>query len=464
MEKANSESGSFRDPSGQVYLINGHVYRSVMPKAADDFKFVRSTGLIDKWVAQGRIISETVVDSSVLGDLGKDASYVLEHPRLPFISYPYEWSFPALKAAALLQLDLHLEALEHGVTLSDASAYNIQFYGTKPVFIDSLSFRRYREGEFWIGHRQFCEQFINPLLLRALSGLPHNAWYRGAFEGISAQELRPLLRWRHMFSWNILTHVVMQARFQSRATGRSDAEQKIKNQKLPLVAFQQMLRSLRKWISKLEPADTGKTVWANYAEDNSYNSEEAQLKRLFVAHFTKHLMPEALWDIGCNTGDYSKAALEAGAKSIIGFDSDQGALDLAFSRATIENLNLLPLFMDAANQSPSQGWAQSERMGLRQRANADGILALAVVHHLAIGRNIPLQDVVAWLVSMAPEGIIEFIQKSDPMVQALLRLREDIFDDYSEEAFVSHLESSANIVKSVTVSATNRRLYWFKRH
>ena len=196
-------------------------------------------------------------------------------------------AIPALKAAALLQLDLHIEALEHGVTLSDASAYNIQFYGTQPIFIDSLSFRRYREGEFWMGHRQFCEQFVNPLLLRALSGVPHNAWYRGALEGVTAQELRPMIRWHHMLSWNILTHVVMQARFQSQASNQASAKQQIGSRKLPLVAFQQMLRSLRKWIAKLEPADTGKTVWANYAEDNSYNSEEAQLKRLFVSEFTK---------------------------------------------------------------------------------------------------------------------------------------------------------------------------------
>jgi len=463
IKKTLSVGGSFRDPSGRVYLVDGHVYRSVMPGAAEDFKFVRTTGLIDKWVECGKVIAETIVDPSVLGSAGKGASCVLEHPRLPCVSYPYEWPFPALKAAALLQLDLHIEALQHGVTLSDASAYNIQFRGTQPVFIDSLSFRRYREGEFWLGHRQFCEQFVNPLLLRALSGLPHNAWYRGALEGISAQELRPLLKWRHMLSWNILTHVVMQARFQSQASSQANAKQKLNNRKLPLVAFQQMLRGLRKWIAQLEPADTGKTVWANYAEDNSYNSEEAQLKRLFVSEFTKSLMPEMLWDIGCNTGDYSKVALETGAKCVVGFDADQGALDLAFSRANTEDFNLLPLFMDAANQPPSQGWAQSERMGLMQRADANGILALAVVHHLAIGRNIPLQDIVDWLVSMAPEGVIEFVQKSDPMVQALLRLREDIFDDYNEEAFVKYLEDRADIVKSATVSASHRRLYWFKR-
>jgi len=399
----------------------------------------------------------------VLGVDGEGARYVLEHPMLPFISYPYEWSFPALKAAALLQLDVHLEALDHGVTLSDASAYNIQFRGPRPVFIDSLSFRRYREGEFWMGHRQFCEQFVNPLLLRALLGVTHNSWYRGALEGISAQELRPLLRWSHKFSWNILTHVVMQARLQGRATSQFSAEYRIRRRKLSPLAFRQMLRGLRKWIAKLEPADTGKTVWADYAGCNNYKSEETQAKRNFIGDFSRSLQPDVLWDIGCNTGDYSKAALESGATYVVGFDLDQGALNLAYYRAIDENLNFLPLYLDAANQSPSQGWAQSERRGLTERASADGILALAVVHHLSIGRNIPLQEVVDWLVAMAPEGVIEFVQKSDPMVQSLLRLREDIFDDYSEESFVHYLERKADIVRFATVSGANRRLFWFRR-
>jgi ribosomal protein L11 methylase PrmA len=463
MEMTRPDTGSFRDPGGRVFVIDGHVYRSVMPTAVDDYEFVRSTGLIQKLIGNGQVIPETVVDPKVLGAYGAHAHYVLEHPMLPIISYPYEWSFPALKAAALLQLDVHLTALAHGVTLSDASAYNIQFRGPRPVFIDSLSFRRYREGEFWIGHRQFCEQYINPLLLRALIGVPHNSWYRGALEGIRAQELCPLLRWSHKFSWNVLTHVVMQARLQGRATNQLRAEYRIRKRKLSPLALRQILRGLRKWIAKLEPADTAKTVWADYAGCNSYESEGMQAKHDFVADFSRSLQPDVLWDIGCNTGDYSKAALESGATFVVGFDSDQDALNLAFERAIKENLNFLPLYMDAANQSPSQGWAQSERSGLMQRASADGILALAVVHHLSIGRNVPLQSVVDWLVEMAPEGIIEFVQKSDPMVQSMLRLRDDIFSDYSEDSFVRFLKRKADIVRVATVSSANRRLFWFRR-
>lgn len=458
-----TEAGSFRDPAGQIHKIDGRVFRTVMPYGLEDYEFVRSTGLISRLIERGQLISEKQVDPKVLGEIGVKASYVLEHPVLPFISYPYEWSFAMLKAAAIHHLDIHLCALEYGVTLSDATAYNIQFKGAAPLFIDSLSFRRYQEGEFWLGHRQFCEQFLNPLLLRSYTGIPHNSWYRGGMEGISAEDLSHVLPFHRKLSLNVLMHVVMQARFQSQSGSQLDAERVIEKRKLALTGFRQMLQGLKKWISKLEPMGKGKTVWQEYAQDNSYSSDESEMKRKFITEFTHSVTPKIIWDVGCNTGEYAETALLAGANFAVGFDFDQGALDLAYLRAESKNLSFLSLFLDASNPAPSQGWAQKERPGLMQRNNADGILALALVHHLVIGKNIPLAWVVDWIVCLAPQGVIEFVQKSDPMVQELLRLREDIFDDYNEDTFFRVLENKANIVRSETVSASGRRLFWFKR-
>lgn len=464
MGNGGGTGASFRDPAGQVYLLDGRVLRTVMPSAIADFEFVRSTGLIDKLVKRGQLIAETIVDRDLLGEAGEKASIVLEHPTLPYISYPYEWSFSALKKAAILHLDIHLAALEYGVNLSDASAYNIQFRGAQPIFIDSLSFRRYREGEFWLGHRQFCEQFLNPLLLRSLIGVAHNGWYRGEMEGISAQTLTKVLPFHRKFSFNVFIHVVMQARLQSRAGCQIDAEQVVSERKLPMNSFKQMLTGLRKWIAKLEPAGNSTTTWEMYEKNNSYSATEAKSKEQFIAEFIRAIEPKIAWDIGCNTGEYSQTMLDSGAGAVVGFDFDQGALDLAFSRSASGSMNFLPLFLDVANPTPSQGWAQKERSGLIERADADGIIALALVHHLAIGRNIPLSWIVEWLVSLAPEGIVEFVPKDDPMVQELLRLREDIFDGYSVEAFERAFVEKAFIVQTETISTTGRRLIWFRRH
>ncbi len=465
MSEAQIVAGSFRDRSGQVYRRDGGIFRTVMERAAADYEFVRDTGLVGRLAAKGQVLAATEVDRTMLGHAGAAARYLLEHPVIRFVSWPYEWPFPALKAAALLHLDVQIEALDAGVALSDASAYNVQFVGARPVFIDYLSFRRYRDGEIWAGHRQFCEQFLNPLLLRAVIGIPHNAWYRGMQEGIPTAELNRLIpAWRKL-SWRILTNVVLQASLEKSAA-RSDKAvdpKALAASKFPRQSYAALLKRLRDWIATLEPADTGKTVWRDYAATHSYATEEALTKRAFVAQLAAAVKPRLLWDLGCNSGDYSKAALEAGAAYAIGFDFDHGALEAGFARSAEQNLAFLPLLLDATNPSPSQGWAEAERPGLAARASADAVLALAFIHHIAIGRNVPLDRVVDWLVGLAPTGIIEFVPKSDPMIVRMLRLREDIFDDYGEDAFMAAVARRARVVKSSVVSASGRRLVWFDR-
>ena len=228
------ESGSFRDPSGQVVVRDGRVFRTVMPRAAEDYEFVRNSGLLEELVAQGLLVSSTEINRDAnVGNWGKGAAYILEHPKLPFISYPYEWSFSALKAACLVHLDIHLRALNYDITLSDASAYNIQFLGSKPIFIDRLSFVRYNPGAFWLGHRQFCEQFLNPLLLRSLIGIPHNSWYRGSQEGIQSEDLVRLLPWKKKFSFNIFKHVILMASLQKKTIEKPMTEKTYLLKELP---------------------------------------------------------------------------------------------------------------------------------------------------------------------------------------------------------------------------------------
>jgi ribosomal protein L11 methylase PrmA len=460
---AQRDAGSFRDPSGTVLVAADRVFRTVMPSAAADYEITRRTGIVAELASGGLVVEERPVDKTVLGALGEEASYVVEHPKLPFISYPYEWCFHALKDAALLHLDVHLRCLERGVTLSDASAYNIQFRGPTPVFIDTLSFRPYRDGEIWIAHRQFCDQFLNPLLLRALLGIPHNAWYRGAMEGIPVEHLANALPLRSKLSWNVLKHVVLQALLEKSAASGTATTNGAATIRLPRAAFRSMLAGLRDWVRRLEPRDRQKSVWQDYAHANSYAADEARKKAQFVAEFAAAKRPAMLWDLGCNNGEYSKAALDGGAGMCIGFDFDLGALENAYLRARAEKLNFLPLHLDATNPSPSQGWAQHERKGLEQRAPADAVLALAFVHHLAIAKNVPLGYVVDWLTGLAGSGVVEFVPKDDPMVRRLLRLREDIFADYCELSFERALRARARIQKVAQVSASGRKLYWFER-
>jgi len=459
-----AEAGSFRDPSGQVFLKDGRIFRTVNPSIAEEFDFVERSGLFDELIGKGWLIDHQKVDASILGTNANRAVHVLEHPRLPLVSYPYEWPFPALKAAALLHMNIHLAALERNVTLSDSTAYNVQFLGTRPLFIDVLSFIPYRDGDLWMGHRQFCEQFLNPLLMQAYLGVSHNAWFRGALEGIPVEDLAMLLPWWRRFTPRPFMHVVLQSTFQRRAKNSSETTNTVtrKTPNLPKPALRRMLGGLKNWIAALEPKRRGKTVWQSYAQETSYDTEETNLKKAFIAEFVHKTGAKQIWDLGCNTGDYLIAALDAGADYGVGFDFDQGALEIGFDRADKEKLPIQFLLLDAANPSPDQGWSQQERKGLQQRANGDAVLALAFIHHLAITKNVPLEDLVDWLVDLAPKGIIEFVPKEDPMVQELLRFRKDIFPDYSEDAFCGFLQQRSRIVQEKQVSAAGRKLFWFE--
>ncbi len=457
MNDVMQNPASFRDPRGSIYQVDQRILRTVMPVAAADFDFVRSSGLIEKLINSGKLIAEQQVDNTILGEVGQSASYVLEHPRLALISYPYEWTFAALKAAALLQLDIILEALDHGVMLTDASAYNIQFQGTQPIFIDHLAFRRYQPGEIWQGHRQFCEQFLNPLLLQAYLGVPFNHHYRGALEGITAATLKKLLPFYRKIIPKVFLHVVLQSSLQK--TSSSDAVKVLPKINMPLDGLRNLVKGLRRWISGLHPHKITVSTWQNYAQEHTAPTQKLAL----VTEFIKTVQPNIVYDLGCNTGIYAKTALQAGANNVFGFDGDHGALEQAFNNAKSEQLNFLPLVMDLVDPSPAQGWANLERQSFTQRAKADALFALALVHHLAIGKNIPLSQLINWLLDIAPQGLLEFVPKSDPMVQELLRLREDIFADYTEDNFLQCIKQRAEIVKQVRVVGSERMLVWYSK-
>jgi ribosomal protein L11 methylase PrmA len=456
------DPGSFRDPGGRVYSDGNRIFRTVNTLNADAYEQARDSGLLKRLAERELLLGAEERDKSLAGDAGADAIHLLEHPRIPFISYPYEWSASLLRKAALHHLETQIEALKRGFTLSDATAYNVQFVGAKPVFIDHLSFRPYRDGEIWAGHRQFCMQFLNPLILWSRLGIAPNHWYRGNQEGIAPEDLAPLMRIRDRFSWTILTHVIAQAVLQRRSVRTGTTAGQHRSAKLPKTSYQGMLEGLRDFIAGTAPRKQT-TVWGDYAGNNSYGDAEAEAKRAFVQDMAAAVKPGLMFDLGCNSGDYSIAAIEAGAEYVVGFDFDFGALETALDRAEQGKYNFLPLWLDAANPSPSQGWGQAERKGLKERSSADALVALAFVHHIAIGKNVPLDMVVDWIIAMAPHGVIEFPPKSDPMVQCLLSQRDDIFPDYTEEHFRAAVERRARIVAEKHLTPGGRLLVRYER-
>lgn len=456
------DPGSFRDPSGRVIVKDRRVLRAVFEPGCANFEAARAAGVFDKAIAGGKLVEMSDVDPSMLTGLTPTPRHLIEHPAIEFISYPYEWTFSGLKAAALLHLDLHLDLLADGFTLSDATAYNVQFRGTKPVFIDHLSVIRYEEGDLWTGQRQFGMQFLNPLILWAKRGVAPNSWYRGSGEGIAPDELARLLGWRDKLSFTVLAHVVAQSHVERRAISQGAGNKSSSDKRLTRSALRSILQGLRGFIAGLD-YPSSKTIWSDYAGNNSYDDDRRQAKHEMVAAMARSLSPGLLFDIGCNSGDFTATALANGARSAVGFDFDFGALERAFARFDKSGDKVLPLWLDATNPSPSQGWAGAERKSFAQRADADALLALAVIHHLAIARNIPLDMAVDWLIGLAPAGLIEFPSKQDPMVRELLAARPDIFPDYTEEAFIAHVGARAAIVAQDRVGEDGRLMVRYDR-
>ena len=371
----NVVPGSFRDPSGHVFEADGQIFRTISPEALRRYQICRP--VLSRLAEAGKLTGFEEHDPAKFVLDGVRAALVLEHPRLACWSYPYEWSFALLRDAALFHLDLHLELLEANMTLVDASAYNVQFLGTSPIFVDHLSIRPYVPDEFWHGQNQFCEQFLFPLLLRSYCGVPHNSWYRGNLDGIPLIDFAKLLPLRRSFSLRALMFIIMPAQFQKRTASHKNAEFTTADRRFPKAAFVGVLKRLRKWITSLAPPNNVETTWARYAKINTYTDAEAIRKRAFVAEFMARDPPATVVDLGCNTGDFAVLCLERGATRVIGFDFDQQALDLAQSRAKAGAFRFTPLFLDAKNPSPDQGWQQRERSGFGARFSADAVLALA---------------------------------------------------------------------------------------
>ena len=386
---------------------------------------------------------------------------VFKHKKIDYISYPYEWSFYRLKDAALHHLNLHINLLKNNATLIDAYSYNVQFNNYSPIFIDLMSIKEYSEGEFWTGHKQFCESFLNPLVLKSKLGINYNNWFKGNLEGIDTGELSKLLKFKHMLSWNIFYNIFLLNYFEKKYKKNEDLKI-TKNKKLKKSYYLSILTNLVNFIDGLKPKKET-SVWGEYSRDNTYNEEEKKNKHEFISNYFNKNKSNRVLDLGCNNGEYSKLAIQSGCKSVVGLDYDLNAIDEAYLISKKERLNFLPLYFDVSNPSSDIGWYQKERKGFKKRLNFDFVLALAFEHHLAIAKNIPLEDVINWITSLAPKGIIEFVPKNDVTIQSMLKLKGDIFPNYNLENFKNFLSNKTKITSEKIVSKSGRTLFSFEK-
>jgi ribosomal protein L11 methylase PrmA len=459
-DAARDEAASFRDPSGFLFRDeNGTLYRQVNRRYSSHYDALMTGGLYEELTAAGLLIEHD--EAPLSRAMTADAARVIVPRELPFISYPYEWCFSALKSAALLTLDIQERAMRAGLTLKDASAYNVQFEGTKPVFIDSLSFERYSPGTPWVAYGQFCRHFLAPLVLMSKRDLRLNRLLASHLDGVPLDLACRLLPWRTRLRPAYLVHLHLHSKLTDRYSGTTEkfaGRKRHLNRQTSPGGIEAFLRHLRRLVESIR-LRLPSSEWTTYYESNSYAAREFEEKRRCVRTFVERLAPSQVWDLGANTGEFSRLAAEMGIPTY-GFDLDAASVEAAFRQELRTGGRLfLPLCLDLANPSAAIGWGNSERMSLIERGPVDTALALALIHHLRIGNNTPFRRIAEFLRRVCRHLIIEFVPKHDVQVSRLLQSREDVFDDYDGDEFEAAFVRFFQIAQRVELSEGGRVLY-----
>jgi len=451
------ELSSFRDRSGFLFYWNGSLYRQINYSYKDDYDQLMNSGLYDTLIESELLIPHG--ESKIEPPLPEISYKVIQPELIPFISYPYEWCFSQLKDAAFTTLKIQKKALQFGMSLKDCSAYNIQFIKGRPILIDTLSFEKHREGKPWKAYRQFCQHFLSPLALMNYTDIRLNQLLRIYIDGIPLNMASRLLPLRTRFLFTILVHIHLHAKSQEHFAGRSTSTSR---RKMSHTSILGLIDNLEAAVKKLKWNPQG-TEWNDYYEKQTYSQEALNEKTRLVSEYLDRIQPNTVWDLGSNVGLFSRTASARGVQTI-SFDVDPACVERNYREVVNKReTHLLPLLIDLTNPSSAMGWQHSERKSLMERGPVDTLLALALIHHLAISNNLPLKNLAAFFVEMCTSLIIEFIPKDDSQVQRLLSSREDVFPDYTQSDFEESFKKYFTILSIDKIRDSQRTLYLMEK-
>lgn len=441
-----------------MFSVDGQIFRGLRSDGVSDYEAFETSDLFRTSMASGQLVATRRADPPEAFGSDHEWEVFLAHDRVPFVSYPYEWTFSMRRAAALLQLDLTARALDEGLITKDATPYNVVFVGAAPQFIDIGSFERLRRGEPWYGYLQFCRMQLYPLMLQAHLGLDPRAWLRGSLDGISPTDAWRLLS-GHKRKKGVLNHVGLQARAERSADAKvHDTEGELERAGFGPALIAKQVAHLRRTVEGLDwsPPDS---TWSDYSDRSHYAAAELAEKEHFVATAVGQGRRLVL-DLGANDGYFSRVA-RRGAELVLAVDADASVIE-RLHLALVEDgtTGIVPLVVDLVDPSPALGWRSAERASFAGRCDADVVLALAVVHHLALSRSVPIDQIVAQLAELGRELVVEVPHRNDPMVQLLLsRKRDGLYDHYSTEAFEAELARHGSIVDRTVLAGGTRTLF-----
>ena len=448
----NKEPSSYKDPDGFIFTQGCKMYRQINYSGKEDYELLMSSGLYNELVKERLLIShkEAMIQRS------QDCYKIIQPEKVQFISYPYEWCFSQLKKAALATLRIQKIALRHSMSLKDSSAFNIQFVNCKPLLIDTLSLQKYIEGKPWIAYKQFCEHFLAPLALMSYRDVRLSKLLKEYLDGIPLDLASRLLPARSKFSMNIMIHIHLHAKSQ-KYFGNKTIRAK---QGLSRKALLGIIVSLEDAVNAMKWKPTGE--WNKYYDCINYSQKSIDDKDKILEKWIDRLKPKVVWDIGANTGKFSRIASKK-AQLTISIDKDYAAVEQNYLETLKMNDKILPLVIDITNPSTNLGWNNNERKSLNERGPADAIIALAIVHHLTISNNIPLPNVAKYFNEIGKNLIVEYAPKTDLNVKKLVAAKEAVHHEYSEEEFEKCFKKYFRIIEKTKIIDSERIMYLMKR-
>lgn len=435
------ETSSFRDPSGNVVIENGEYYRRIYRDYFPTYIELMESGLYKELTDKALLIPHTEVDSN--------NGYIKIKPRqIPFISYPYEWCFSMLKEAAVKTLEINKIAMQYGLQLKDASAYNMQFYKNKMTLIDTLSFMDWTPGQPWYAYPQFLRHFLNPLLLMSDCDCKLGQLSKFYLDGIPSNITARLLPNLKRLSVPYITHVFSQA--MKLKTTKTDVVM------LPVV-LNTILTNLDLFIRGLKYKT--KSDWTQYQEAYSYTENAYIRKRDIVSSLLAGSPMGKLADFGTNTGEFAKLAYPLGHK-VIAIDNDHDCVESIYNGIN----NILPLVVDICNPSPAIGWLNTERKSFLERGKFDTVLALALIHHLCIGNNVPLTKVAQMFAGCCKHTlIIEWVPPDDKQALKLSLNGKKNVPAYTEDIFINEFGNYFSFALPTPITESSRKIYLMRR-
>jgi SAM-dependent methyltransferase len=454
---STTHPASYRDPAGHVFLLEGVVYRQVNESYREDYTKLMDSGLYAELIRNGRLVGHEEVDTP-----GSDngAWKVIRPHVVDPITYPYEWSFSQLREAAILTLDIQKEAMRMGMSLKDATPFNVAFEKDgSAIFIDTLSFENYVPQDPWVAYHQFCTGFLAPLLLAAKRDPDLIRLLALHPDGIPLDICADLLPRSTRFQTLSALHIHLPAKVKP---GKGP-------QKPIIFSKDKLLRiidHLRAGITSLN--SEGTSTWSEYYGGSILGGGYLEAKKQAVAAILSGEEIYTVFDAGCNTGEFSLLLATEG-KRVIAADVDAQSIDhlarkLSEAKKRGSPLSILPVVVDLMNPPPAIGWGNAERPAFLDRIQVDLTLALALVHHLALGKNLPFPMMAETFSRLSPWLLIEFVPKHDPKAQELLKHKKDIYADYDEAHFLSAFAEHYVLVERMSIAGSERMLFLFRRN